>query len=70
MAIMPTFRDTDRDRIILGPCPGCDLWTIEYRMSMIGPEGFAPWDLEAAIEAALYEHMLECSGLQEVVDTL
>lgn len=70
MPIMPTFRDDDRDRIVLGPCPGCDLWTIEYRMGQIGPEGLTPEELNDVIEGALREHLETCLGLQEVLDTL
>lgn len=51
---------------VLGPCPGCELWTLEYDMRDRSHE---EWN--EVVEDLLREHLDECRGLQEIVyDTL
>jgi hypothetical protein len=65
---MPRMQIT-KDRsagTILGPCPGCEMWTIQYDPDVMGEwpthDAFA-----AVIEDLLGEHLDECRGLQEIV---
>ena len=47
---------------IIGPCPGCDLWTIQLTRS-----GWTTSELNETVESMLQDHLLECAGLQEIV---
>jgi hypothetical protein len=58
----PSLRHT----VILGPCPGCYAWTLQYDMSRILVDGI---DLVTEVEQALQEHLAECAGLQEIVES-
>lgn len=51
--------------VILGPCPGCYSWTIEYDLAIVHRDGI---NLPETVEALLQEHLLECSGMQEIVN--
>lgn len=51
--------------VILGPCPGCFLWTLEYEQGQ-----FRPAELTEMVESVLQDHVDECSGLEEIVRTL
>lgn len=57
---------------VIGPCPGCSIWTLEYEHTLIGMD--SAWqsvqDFRDAIEGVLEEHLDECSGLQEIVAAL
>lgn len=58
-----------RTRIVLGPCPGCDLWTVEYDIG----EVFAAWEpheFSMVVEQILRDHAGDCSGLQEIIKAL
>jgi hypothetical protein len=56
------------DRFILGPCPGCDLWTLEYgRQEVIDIFGTVE-QFHAFVEGLLAEHLAECLGLQEIIN--
>lgn len=70
MPKFPIHRRTEglpRTRILLGPCPGCELWTVEYDLSNVW-SNWKPDEFEAVIEGLLKEHVDQCSGLREIVD--
>lgn len=52
--------------VVLGPCPGCLLWQVDYTdeamLSFGTPEAF-----EAVIEALLQEHLADCEHLQALL---
>lgn len=63
---------------VLGPCPGCDNWQLDYTQRaatsyagwVIGVEQMPRVDLTpfyAVIEQALQEHMAECPHLRDLV---
>lgn len=57
---------------ILGPCPGCDLWTVQFARGDFASVDFIravklERELNDTIEMLLEEHLAECSGLQEIV---
>lgn len=57
-----------RDLVLLGPCPGCFSWQLEYshgEMSQL----YTVDEFEVVVEDILHAHMDECSGLKEIVDT-
>lgn len=65
MPRMPIHREPwHQDFIVLGPCPGCYLWTLEYQRFLLPPE-----ELIEIVEDALQDHLEECPGLQEIVDS-
>lgn len=76
---MPAQRLSDEwtgNLVALGPCPGCQLWQLEYtdavagQYAMLTPTGL---DLSAwyqVIEEALAEHLNECPHLQAIIDEL
>lgn len=64
--------------VILGPCPGCDNWQVDYADDIatsyvevrVNPEGRiepdpTPWFL--ALEGVLQEHLAECEPLRQIV---
>lgn len=51
---------------ILGPCPGCETWTVEYDYPTMTGFGTRE-EFVAAVEHVLQEHLAECRGLQEIV---
>lgn len=58
-----------RTRVILGPCPGCDLWTVDYDIGQV----FAVWEpdeFQFVVEGLLRGHAKECSGLREIIEAL
>lgn len=59
----PQLDASMKGTVILGPCPGCYSWTVEYRTDQPGLQELA-W----TIEAMLQEHLAECPGLQEIVN--
>lgn len=65
--------------VVLGICPGCDLWQVDYTdvvaasymRAHYGADGEVvvdpqPW--ADVIEALLEEHVAECHGLRELLD--
>ena len=51
--------------VTLGPCPGCFCWQLEYNLN-----DFASVELlYEVVEDALQDHLDECPGLQEIVDS-
>lgn len=61
---MQTFKT--RGFTVLGPCPGCESWTLEYpRDVMMEWPTYDAW--VDAVEGILQEHMTECSGLREIM---
>lgn len=70
MPRMPVTRSPEewmRNTVILGPCPGCYIWTIEYHTKEIAVSGI---DLHYAVESLLQEHLQECPGMREIVESL
>lgn len=66
MPKMDVHRDPEdflAGQTIIGPCPGCYLWTLQF-----GTFEFPPAELSEIVEALLQEHLSECSGLREIVD--
>lgn len=92
MPRMKTHHDRDAHRVVIGPCPGCDIWTLEYDTDLVLTKlcscawsgrgahhttecpvvraHYLPAEFNALVESILAEHLQECSGLREVVDTL
>lgn len=57
---MPRMQIThEGPRVIIGPCPGCEMWTLEWL------ETERPFDTE--VELILSDHLDLCTGLQEIV---
>jgi len=56
----------DKTGVTLGPCPGCEMWTVQYdrvvEASYLSAVAFAD-----VIENILADHLDECRGLQEIV---
>lgn len=65
---MPRMQITkDRDAgVILGPCPGCEMWTVQYDISTVQSYESAVAFADV-IEDLLGEHLDECWGLQEII---
>ena len=68
--------------VILGPCPGCSLWQLDYTDDVVMANSTTSNVLEAdgsvtvvadlsgfeaMLEGILEEHLAECSGLQELL---
>ena len=62
---MPVERIRSEGIVVLGPCPGCFIWTLEYAYDDHPTEG-----LLTAVERCLEEHLEECPGLQEIVRSM
>lgn len=65
---MPRMQIT-KDRqagVILGPCPGCEMWTVQYDRTVEMSYDTAR-DFADAIEEILADHLDECRGLQELI---
>lgn len=58
-----------RTRLVLGPCPGCQLWTVEYDLGNVW-SNWGPEEFEAVVENLLREHADECPGLREIIEIL
>ena len=62
--------------VILGPCPGCQLWQLEYddqaalSYAMITSTGIDLSAWHEAVESALQEHLDECLHLQRLLPEL
>lgn len=52
--------------VVLGPCPGCSCWQVEYNTSLFT----SIVELHETVEGTLQDHLDECPGLQEIVRTL
>lgn len=50
---------------VLGPCPGCWVWTLEYWREDVAV--WSQFEFNQVIEDLLAEHLQECSGLREVL---
>ena len=64
---MPRMQITkDRVGVVLGPCPGCEMWTVQYDHTVP-----SQWQSHAefadVIEGLLWDHLAACRGLQEIV---
>lgn len=82
MTMMPARRrDAPSADVVLGPCPGCDSWQVDYTDEVArefaklqpGPDlglevDMAEWYL--AIEGVLEEHAAECPHLQDLINAL
>lgn len=68
MPRMKTHYDRINGFVVLGPCPGCDIWTLQYDTSLANTYSLP--EFSALIEELLLGHLQECSGLREIVDTL
>jgi Fe-S oxidoreductase len=60
----------DEGTTVLGPCPGCTLWTVQYDHAMVVADYWSTADFHEDIEALLREHLDECAALQEYVAML
>lgn len=78
MTRLPARRFTDRPAytVVLGPCPGCDDWQLDYtdevaeeyqRPSWEDPNTFTIRDFRAVIEEVLAEHLAECPHLRDLI---
>jgi hypothetical protein len=54
--------------VILGPCPGCLLWQLDYTFAVASEWTRAIWHL--VVERALEEHFADCAPLRELMDDL
>jgi hypothetical protein len=52
--------------VVLGPCPGCFCWTLEYRDFQFD----SIVELHETVEHCLQDHLDECPGLQEIVRSM
>lgn len=59
--------DYPADQVILGPCPGCDLWTLQYDQPMVSAS-YSPDEFGELVESILTAHLQECFGLREIVN--
>ena len=62
----------DRKTVVIGPCPGCTLWTLEYDRATFDSLGGddergGAVELTEAVESALQDHLAECWGLQQLL---
>lgn len=53
--------------VVLGPCPGCWLWTVEYPREVATQ--YLPQEWNDEVERLLQEHLAECAGLREIVES-
>lgn len=63
MPRMPAQRLPATDLVILGPCPGCSVWTLEYDSEVRASYD----DFELAVESLLQDHLDACPGLRELL---
>lgn len=67
---MPRMRVTlEGPQVILGPCPGCEIWTLDYSLVVAATDYASDENFAEHVEFILQEHLAECSGLRELVDT-
>lgn len=53
--------------VVLGPCPGCDLWQVDYTDAVQLSYGTYPAFCDA-LEGVLAEHLDECPELQLILE--
>ena len=66
MQITKVVHDSGKSGVILGPCPGCEMWTVQYDRDVEMSFGSAAAFAEV-IEEILADHLDECRGLQEII---
>jgi hypothetical protein len=59
-----------KNQVILGPCPGCFAWTLQYDKFQILEVFDSVQDFHDYVEDLLQKHLAECSGLREIVAEL
>lgn len=63
---MPVVRMSETDyEVVLGPCPGCECWQVDYTQDVAAAMGLEPF--REAVEFLLQEHLDECPHLQLVL---
>lgn len=69
------FSRRDDSRVtVLGPCPGCDDWQLDYADTVVDQyakvtmTGSDLSEFFALIEAILQEHLAECPHLRDLVE--
>jgi hypothetical protein len=60
----------DGKSTVLGPCPGCTIWTLEYPHIIVTTDWWHYSDFAEDVETILREHVAECAGLQEILAKL
>ena len=55
--------------VTLGPCPGCELWQLDYTYE-VAAQWQTPSLWHEAVEQILAEHLQECPHLQAIIDAL
>ena len=56
--------------VVLGPCPGCDDWQLDYTYEAAATFA-SPLEFEMAVESILVEHAsLQCPRLQDLLTSL
>lgn len=55
----------DERVVILGPCPGCHSWQLDYTRSLCF--GFEHPEWLTLIEGCLQDHHDECAGLRKIL---
>jgi hypothetical protein len=55
--------------VVLGPCPGCQAWQLDYDLStpLMADYAFDPQALQEAVESILVGHLVECVHLQRAI---
>jgi len=56
------MHESEHDVVVLGPCPGCESWQLDYSSDVA--EALGVVDLHDVVEHALQEHLAECVHLQ------
>lgn len=71
------FSERPEYTVVLGPCPGCDDWQVDYtdevrdsysRPTIENPTTFTVGDFHQVIEDVLQEHLNECPHLRDLVE--
>jgi len=51
--------------VVLGPCPGCESWQLDYSKDVVSALGVASF--YEAVEGILQDHLVECPHLQQLL---
>lgn len=59
----------DGGTVVLGPCPGCQAWQVDYNLTdeMMAEYAFSAADFNQAVETILVDHLVQCEHLQRAI---
>ena len=59
--------ETIDHRVVLGLCPGCQNWQVDYQPRSPDLELLSMEELYAVVEGVLAEHLAECPHLRQLI---